>query len=61
MQTQDNFCHGDGKTQTLAAVEVCSKHTGYNNKEGKYLTAIQLDGKYVKKKFFVFTSYRQLY
>jgi hypothetical protein len=31
-QTQDSFCDGDGKTQTLAAVEACSQHTSYIKK-----------------------------
>lgn len=33
-QTQDNFYDGDGKTQTLAAVEPCSQHMGYTNNGG---------------------------
>jgi hypothetical protein len=34
-QTQDNFCDGDRKTQTLAAVEACSQHIGYIKKGGR--------------------------
>jgi len=56
-QTQDNFCDGNGKTQTLAAVSTRATST----KGAEYLRAIQLDGKYVRKKNFVFICYSQLY
>ena len=60
-QTQDNFCDGDGKSQTLAAVEACSKPTGYTNKGGKISGSYSVRWKICKKKNFVFTCYSQLY
>lgn len=50
-QTQDNFCDADGKTQTLAAVEACSKHTGYTNKGGRIFDSYLVTWKIHKKKY----------